>query len=310
MARLRSRPRRGGGAELNPTTNSGPAPRPAEESGGGAADGSRPEPAGNRDKRDRQTPAGKPTGTAKEKPKQSLPSFILELVLIVTVGLVITTLLRAFVFQPFEVPSGSMENTLQVNDKIVALRVIDFKRGDIVVFQDANGWLGAAHQPSPARRVLEFVGVLPSSAEGHLVKRVVGLPGDRVSCCDELGRISVNGVPLEESAYLYSDAGGQVQPAEKPFEVVVPDGHLFVLGDHRNASGDSRCHLQDIPPTGGPAGSSAFIPVDAVVGTVTVIMAPLNRIQTLETPAAFSGVPPPAEPAPREAEIVRVSEGC
>lgn len=248
---------------------------------------------------------------SEEKPKQSLPSFILELVLIVAVGLVITTLLRAFVFQPFEVPSGSMENTLQVNDKIVALRVIDYQRGDIVVFGDANGWLGPQHQAGPVRRVFEFVGILPNSADGHLVKRVVGLPGDRVACCDAMGRITVNGHALDETAYLYADASGRVKPAEKPFEVVVPEGHLFVLGDHRNASGDSRCHLQDVSTTrGGPAGSAAFIPTDAVVGTVAMIMSPLNRIQRLETPTVFAGVPPPQQPAPADPVIVQVSEGC
>lgn len=226
------------------------------------------------------------------------------------IGLLITTGLRAFVFQPFEVPSGSMENTLQVNDKIVALRVIDFHRGDIVVFQDDNGWLGAQREPGVVRRGLEFVGILPSSAEGHLVKRVIGMPGDRVACCDAEARITVNGHPLEESAYLYADAAGRVKPAEVPFEVVVPADRLFVLGDHRNASGDSRCHLQDVSLQGGPAGAAAFIPVDSVVGAVTLIMAPVSRVQLLTTPSAFAAVPAPTAPAPAEAEIVHVGEGC
>lgn len=226
------------------------------------------------------------------------------------IGLLITTGLRAFVFQPFEVPSGSMENTLQVNDKIVALRVIDFHRGDIVVFQDDNGWLGAQREPGVVRRGLEFVGILPSSAEGHLVKRVIGMPGDRVACCDAEGRITVNGHPLDESAYLYADAAGRVNPAEVPFEVVVPADRLFVLGDHRNASGDSRCHLQDVSLQGGPPGASAFIPVDSVVGAVTLILAPVSRIQPLTTPAAFAAVPGPTAPAPAEAEIVHVGDGC
>lgn len=248
---------------------------------------------------------GKPT-----KPKQSLGSFLLELVVIVVIGLMITTGLRAFVFQPFVVPSGSMENTLQVDDKIVALRVIDFRRGDIVVFRDTNLWLGAPQEPSALRRGLEFVGVLPSSAEGHLVKRVVGMPGDRVACCDDLGRITVNGHPLDESAYLYADSSGMVTPAEVPFEVVVPADHLFVLGDHRNASGDSRCHLQAVSMNGGPTGSSAFVPVDSVVGAVTLIIAPVSRVRTLETPAVFADVPEPVAPAPAQPEIVRVGEGC
>lgn len=236
--------------------------------------------------------------------------FLLELVVIVAVGLLITTALRAFVFQPFEVPSGSMENTLQVHDKIVALRIIDFHRGDVVVFADANGWLGAQPEPGPVRRGLEFVGVLPSSAEGHLVKRVIGTPGDRVSCCDAEGRLTINGHPMDETAYLHSDTSGQVAPADVPFEVVVPQGHVFVMGDHRNASGDSRCHLQDVSMQGGAAGAGAFIPIDAVVGTVTLIITPLDRFQQLTTPDAFAAVPPPNAPAPPQPQMVRVEEGC
>ncbi len=226
------------------------------------------------------------------------------------IGLLVTTGLRAFVFQPFEVPSGSMLNTLQVNDKIVALRVIDFKRGDIVVFQDTNRWLGPPREPNAVRRALEFVGVLPSSAEGHLVKRVIGMPGDRVACCDDQGRMTINDQPLDESAYLFADETGVVKAAEVSFEVVVPAGHIFVLGDHRNASGDSRCHLQDVSMQGGPPGAAAFIPVDSVVGTVTLVMAPISRIQQFTTPEVFAAVPEPAAPAPAEAQLVHVGEGC
>lgn len=249
------------------------------------------------------------TGGRTRRP-QTAASFLLELVAILVVGLLITTGLRAFVFQPFEVPSGSMENTLQVHDKIVALRVLDFKRGDVVVFEDTNGWLGEQPEPGPIRRGLEFVGVLPSSAEGHLVKRVVGLPGDRVSCCDAEGRLTVNGGALDESEYLYSDASGSIAPAEVPFEVVVPEGRIFVLGDHRNASGDSRCHLQDVSLEGGPTGLPAFIPEDSVVGTVSLIITPLSRFQQLKTPGAYAGVPEPLGPAPAQPEMVRVHEGC
>lgn len=255
--------------------------------------------------RSRDKQQEKPAGT-----KRSFGALVLELVTIVVVGLLITTCLRTFVFQPFEVPSGSMQNTLQINDKIVALRVIDFHRGDIVVFQDANNWLGPQPQPNALRRAFEFVGILPSSAEGHLVKRVIGLPGDRVACCDAQGRVTINGYPLDESAYLYTDGAGQVKPAEVPFEVVVPADRIFVLGDHRNASGDSRCHLRDVSLQGGPAGSPAFVPVSAVVGTVTLILAPVRRMQQFKTPATFAGVPEPSGPAPAEPEIVFVGEGC
>lgn len=235
---------------------------------------------------------------------------MLELAVIIIVGLLVTTLVRAFVFQPFEVPSGSMENTLQVNDKIVAQRIADFQRGDVVVFGDANGWLTGRADPGPLRSALEFVGVLPKSGEGHLVKRVIGMPGDRVACCDDRGRLVVNGYALDESAYLYSDASGMVAPAEVPFDVIVPEGHLFVLGDHRNASGDSRCHLQGISRQGGPVGSAAFIPIEAVVGSVPVIVSPFSRIQQLTTPSTFAGVPAPQQPAPGDPVIVQVSEGC
>lgn len=260
---------------------------------------------------DDTTPDEESAGVEKPaKPQQSLRSFILELVAIVVIGLLVTTGLRAFVFQPFKVPSGSMQNTLQVNDKIVALRVIDFKRGDIVVFQDTNRWLGSPKEPGLVRGALEFVGILPNSSEGHLVKRVIGMPGDRVACCDDQGRMTINGRPLDESVYLFSDAAGTVRPADVPFEVVVPAGHMFVLGDHRNASGDSRCHLQDVSMQGGPAGSPAFIPIDSVVGTVTGVMSPISRIQQFKTPEVFGEVPPPTSPAPAEPEIVHVEPGC
>ncbi|WP_229118111.1 signal peptidase I [Enemella evansiae] len=236
-----------------------------------------------------------------------------EIGVIVVGALIITTLLRSFVFQPFEVPSGSMENTLQINDKIIAQRVLDFRRGDIVVFSDSNKWLddgSGKPAPGPVRKALEFVGLLPDSADEHLVKRVIGMPGDRVKCCDKLGRVSVNGYPLDEESYLYADSGGRNKPAEKPFEVVVPADRIFVMGDHRANSGDSRCHLQDVTAAGGKAGSSAFIPISDVVGSVALIASPFSRFQRLETPQIYAGIPPPQQVPPPEPVIVQVSEGC
>lgn len=235
---------------------------------------------------------------------------ILEVTAIIVIGLLVTSVLRAFVFQLFEVPSGSMENTLQVNDKIVAQRIAGIQRGDVVVFADANGWLSGRYNPGPVRRVFEFVGILPNSGDGHLVKRVIGMPGDRVRCCDAEGRLTVNGYALDESAYLYADGSGMVEPADVPFEVIVPEGHMFVVGDHRNASGDSRCHLQSIPRQGGEAGSAAFVPLDAVVGSVPLIISPLHRLQRLHRPEVYSGVPPPEQPAPAEPQIIHVEAGC
>lgn len=218
-------------------------------------------------------------------------------------AIIVSASLRAFVFEPFTIPSGSMENTLAVHDKVVAQKVTDFKRGDVIVFKDPAAWVPRGnHQPNQGvARVLEFVGVLPNSSDDFLTKRVIGMPGDRVSCCDAQGRLMVNGHPLDEP-YLYSDANGRVRPSDHPFDVTVPAGRLFVMGDHRNASADSRCHLGDSWP-GTPTGETAFVPVDNVVGAVGLIVAPFDRWQKLSTPETFAGVPNPKNPPPPHAVI-------
>ncbi|MDO5498828.1 MAG: signal peptidase I [Propionibacteriaceae bacterium] len=231
-------------------------------------------------------------------------------VLIVIVGaLVISALLRAFVFEPFTIPSGSMENTLQVSDKVVAQKVTDFKRGDVIVFRDPGQWVTNPPLPrsNPATIGLEFLGVLPNSSDNFLTKRVIGLPGDRVKCCDAEGKLSVNDKALDESGYLFADHNGVVAPSEHEFEVVVPRDSLFVLGDHRNASADSRCHMSE-PSATGPAGSAAFVPIDHVVGAVGMIVAPFERWQQLRTPPVFDGVPPPDGEPPAVAEIITRSD--
>ncbi|MDO5682006.1 MAG: signal peptidase I [Propionibacteriaceae bacterium] len=223
-----------------------------------------------------------------------------DIVLVVLGALIISALLRAFVFEPFTIPTESMENTLQVQDKVIAQKVTDFKRGDVIVFQDPGQWVtGASSQrrTNPAARVLEFVGVLPNSSHDFLTKRVIGLPGDRVSCCDADGRLMINGLPLDESDYVFPDS--PVRASSTEFDVVVPRNHLFVLGDHRNASADSRCHMQD-----DPTGMSAFVPIDNVVGPVGLIVAPFERWQQLRTPGAFAGVPEPTREPPTAPEIL------
>lgn len=228
-----------------------------------------------------------------------------EVLLVVVGALIISALLRAFVFEPFTIPSGSMENTLQVNDKVVAQKVTDFKRGDVIVFEDPGEWVTGVGQPrtNPIARTLEWVGVLPNSSHDFLTKRVIGLPGDRVECCDAEGRVSVNGKTLEESAYLYSDGSGTVKPSEVEFDVVVPRDSLFVLGDHRNASADSRCHMDDVVE-GTTPGSTAFVPIDHVVGAVGMIVAPFDRWQQLHTPDVFGAIPAPQRDAPAAPEIM------
>ncbi|HMR47988.1 MAG TPA: signal peptidase I [Arachnia sp.] len=235
--------------------------------------------------------------------------WLAEAAIIVVGAIVIATLLRTFVGQMFLIPSGSMENTLQVDDRVLVLKFGGFDRGDVVVFEDPANWLTPQpREDNLLRDALEFVGVLPNSGTEHLIKRVIGMPGDRVALGAD-GKIEVNGHPLDESAYLYTEAGVQVAPATVPFEVVVPEDRLFVMGDHRNASRDSRCMLQDVR-AGLPEGMAAFVPVDHVVGRSVAILAPFSRFTTFSTPDTFAGVPEPAQPAPNRPELVHVEAGC
>lgn len=228
-----------------------------------------------------------------------------EVLFIVLGALIISALLRAFVFEPFTIPSGSMENTLQVNDKVVAQKVTDFKRGDVIVFRDPGEWVSGSGHPrtNPLTKALEWVGVLPNSSQDFLTKRIIGMPGDRVECCDDQGRVAVNGKALDENTYLYADSFGTVEPSETEFDVTVPRDSLFVMGDHRDASADSRCHMDDVA-NGTTAGTTAFVPVDYVVGAVGMIVAPFDRWQQLQTPSAFDGIPPPEREAPITPEIL------
>ena len=231
--------------------------------------------------------------------EQSLGSWLLELVLIAVIALLISSLIRNFVLQMFLVPSGSMENTLQVNDRVAVVEVTDIHRGDVVVFHDPGHWLGPGEQTSnPVRKIVEFLGVMPSAPTDHLVKRVIGMPGDHVVCCDMSGQLTVNGVALNERSYLYSVNGVSVNPSDQRFDVVVPAGHIFVMGDHRNASKDSRAHLCDDVAPGQVPGAAGFVPLADVTGPGVAIAMPFNRIQRLTIPSTFASIPPPAEPAP------------
>lgn len=227
--------------------------------------------------------------------------------LVIIGAIVIATLLRSFVGQMFIIPSGSMQNTLQINDRVLVAKFGGFQRGDVVVFEDPGSWLAPSPPvTNPAQIFLEFIGVLPNSGTEHLIKRVIGMPGDHVRLNDE-GLIEVNGQPLDERAYLYSQDGVQVAPATVPFDIVVPKDRIFVMGDHRNASNDSRCRLADMAQN---PGSSAFVPVDKVVGAAVAIVAPLDRLSTFHVPATFADVPDPTEPAPDKAELIHVESGC
>lgn len=213
---------------------------------------------------------------------------LVEIAIVVVLSLALSALIKTFLVQAFFIPSGSMENTLQNGDRILvnklAPRFDDLHRGDVVVFEDPDGWLQPDEIPQRqgvakvVHDVFVGLGVLPSEQAGDLVKRIIGVPGDHVVCCDEQGRITVNGKALSEP-YLYPGN----QPSERPFDVTVPAGALWVMGDHREVSQDSRAHRGDA--------HDGMVPVADVVGRVFVVIWPFDRFQRVERPAVFSELP-------------------
>jgi signal peptidase I len=237
--------------------------------------------------------------------------FVRELIIVVIGAVVVSSLLRAFVGQMFIIPSQSMENTLLVGDRVVVEKLTKFHRGDVIVFSDPGGWLEEdPADPGPWDKALEFIGLPTKSTPGHLIKRVIGMPGDKVVCCTAKGRITVNGYPLNEASYLYTDPDDdQVNPSDVKFEVVVPKDRIFVMGDHRDLSADSRCHLSDLSTSQG-RGQVAFVPMSLVVGPAFAIAAPFDRAGRLRRPATFDNVPDPPESAPVRAVIKPAGVTC
>ncbi len=213
-----------------------------------------------------------------------------DVAIVVILALLLSFLIKTFLAQPFSIPSESMENTLERGDRIVVSKlsttVSGVRRGDVVVFADTQGWLpSAAAAPSGPvawlARGLTAVGLRPQDGQQYLVKRVIGVGGDEVSCCSVAGKVEVNGTEITEP-YLKP---GSV-PSQTEFDVIVPAGHLWVMGDNRQHSGDSREHL------GGPGGG--FVAVDDVAGTVFTRVWPVSRWTWLTNPEqVFAGVPAP-----------------
>jgi signal peptidase I len=236
---------------------------------------------------------------------QHVVAFFQELAAVVVGAVIVASLLRGFVGQMFLIPSVSMENTLQVDDRVVVAKLGSLKRGQVVVFSDPGGWLigSTARERGPIGKAFQFVGVLPDTSTEHLIKRVVGLPGDHVVCCDEAGRLTINGEALDETSYLtVGPDSAQIQPSTIKFDVVVPNRRLFVMGDNRAHSRDSRCHLNDVQ-AGVAKGENAFVSQDLVVGHAIAVVWPFERRHRLAIPDTFETVPSGTQPAPDIATI-------
>ncbi len=217
-------------------------------------------------------------------------SAVKEVPILIAVALLIALVLKTFLVQAFVIPSGSMEETIRIGDRVLVDKLTPWfgsrpARGDVVVFKDPGGWLTgeetkAARDPvgiKQGKQFLTFIGLLPSANEQDLIKRVIAVGGDTVKCCDKNGKITVNGTPLDEP---YIHPGNP--PSQLQFSVKVPAGRIFVMGDHRSDSADSRYHLED-PGQG-------TVPEDHVVGRAVVIAWPFGHWRGLSEPDTFASV--------------------
>lgn len=217
-----------------------------------------------------------PTSEKSEKDQKKKGSFWKELPILLGVAVVVALLVRTFVMQSFWIPSGSMEHTLDVEDRVLVNKLVyDFRdpeRGEIIVFRAPEEWRSDPN-------------------EEDFIKRVIGIGGDHVVCCDAQNRITINDKPIDESSYLFTNPEGvQDAPSTNQFDIWVPEGRLWVMGDHRSHSGDSRenfMRFKDI--------TRSTIAVDAVIGKAFVTIWPVDRWRWLSVPDTFDDIPEPPE---------------
>ncbi|ROQ36994.1 signal peptidase I [Frondihabitans sp. PhB188] len=235
------------------------------------------------------------TQTAPVRPRHGALRFVRDIVIILACALLISFVVKTFVVRSFYIPSGSMESTLQIGDRILVNefvpKVAALNRGDVVVFTDPGGWLDSdaipATAPQPAaveaiQSALTAVGLGTHDSDDHLIKRVIGLPGDTVSCCNASGELQVNGVPIKEP-YI-TIAANQTKASPNDFSVTVPPGMLWVMGDNRYDSADSEYHnaRKDVSP---------YVPISDVVGRAFVITWPQKHWSALsDYPDVFDRV--------------------
>ena len=215
-------------------------------------------------------------------------SFLRELPIIVVSALIVSIVVKTFLLHFFYIPTGSMENTLQIGDRIAVNKFgalfSEVKRGEVVVFGDPDTWLGQVQQTDDPKLLaliksgLITVGVLPDPAKQYLIKRVIGVGGDNVTCCDAEGKLQVNGVSINEP-YIYSGD----KPSETKFNVDVPEGFLWVMGDHRAASADSRYQPD--------SANEGMVPLSKVVGRATFIVWPIKNIAIIEKGKDLKEIP-------------------
>jgi signal peptidase I len=200
-------------------------------------------------------------------------SLLRELPILVILALLVSLLIKSFLVQFFFIPSGSMENTLQIKDRVAVNRIPfignNVSRGDVIVFRDPAGWLPEASS-DPENKIthairegLVIVGVVPNPAKQYLVKRVIGVAGDKVVAKDKV--LTINGKPTSEP-YIF--AGNT--PSDTDFNITVPEGKVWVMGDHRGASADSRFHQDDV--------NNGMVPVEKITGRVVATIWPFQRI--------------------------------
>jgi signal peptidase I len=245
-----------------------------------------------------ETTASPDAVDVRERRRRGIWPLVRDILVIVLIAVVISFLVKTFLVRSFYIPSASMAQTLQVNDRILVdeltPRFGGYERGDVVVFRDPGGWLPVVDEPArpPVVEafdwVLSVVGLSAPDSKDHLIKRIVGIEGDHVVCCNAIGQITVNDTPIDETPYL-DLAQGQSAPDRVEFDVTVPAGSLWVLGDNRDHSRDSRYNL-DQP-------SEGFVPLDNAVGRAFLITWPLSRFSTIDFHHdVFAGVPEPDEP--------------